>query len=243
MNNDFEEELIKELENEGVFAKDREEYTKILNKISMSFEMKRSESFKMSFLSKLSDQDKKKRIFFTAPRIYIPALLFTLLLFILITEVVNAQKSLPGQPLYPIKRLSENIVKTVNPSFQSEILKRRSEEIRNLAQQKNNSELLKKTLNDYENELKNKNNTNSIKIEESKKNLEDARERTGENSKEEIESVIKKTEDRIIETHNEEQEKEDEDKTIEEVKSAQTSIHEEDKKEGKKQNENKKYDD
>jgi len=236
MKNDFEEQLIKELETESVLAEEREDYVKILTKITMSSEMRRSDSFKRQFLEKLTDREEKK-MFITASRIYIPALLLTLLLFILISEVVSAQKSMPGQPLYPVKILSEKFIKTVNPSFQNEILIRRSEEIRNLTQQKSSSELLKKAIDDYEKELKDKNNINSIKIEESKKNLEDARGKTGKDNKKEIESVIKKTEDKIRETHNEGKDKEDEDKKIEEVKSAQTSQEEGKKKEDHKQKE------
>lgn len=238
MKNNFEEQLIKELYFEGMLDFEKEEFTKILSKIKNVSEVKRSEAFKGSFLNKLTNKD-KKMIFFTTPKIYIPALVLILLLFVLITEVVNAQRSLPGQPLYPIKLLSEKFIKKVNPSFKNEILKRRSEEIKNLTGGKKNSDLIKKTLDDYKKELESKENINSLMIKESKRNLEEARGKTEDKDKEEIENLIKKTEDKIIEIHRDEQKEEDKEIKIEEVKSAQTSQEEEKKREDHKREKDK----
>jgi len=195
MKNDFEEQLKKELQSQGVLEEEARELMEALNKISKLSKTERSYAFKRSFLENLSKKEKTDRkTFFFLPRAYVPALAFVLLLFILITEVVNAQKSLPGQPLYPIKRLSENIVKTINPSFKDEILRRRSEEIKNLTEQKKDSNLLKQTVSDYKDELKEKGKLSPVKIQETKKNLEEAKEKSEKENKKEIEKAIIQTE-------------------------------------------------
>ncbi len=195
MENDFKKQLIKELQSQGSLEEEARDLAEIFSKISKASKIERSHIFKKSFLDNLSEKEKADRkTFFFLPRVYVPALALALLLFILITEVVNAQKSLPGQPLYPIKRLSENIVKTINPSFKDEILRRRSEEIKNLTEQKKDSDLLKKTIDEYKNELKEKEDVNPIRIEESRKNLEEAKDKSSEEGKKEIEKAIIQTE-------------------------------------------------
>ncbi|MBI2031916.1 MAG: hypothetical protein HYT08_04860 [Candidatus Levybacteria bacterium] len=228
MNKDFEDQLIRELETEGITPDEKDELFDVINMVKKTSGINRSENFKKAYLNKLSNQ-KKEKFFYS--QIYIPALLFTFLLFILIAGTVSAQKSLPGQPLYPVKILSENIIKTVNPSFNNEILKRRSEEIKSLSEQKKDSGLLQKTLDNYSKELETK-STNSVKIEESKKNLEEAKEASVEKNKKKIEEAIEKTENKILEIHDEDQNRGESIKI--EVKSAQTSHEEENNKIEKK---------
>ena len=195
MKNDFEEQLKKELQSQSVLEEEARELMEALNKISKLSKTERSYAFKRSFLDSLSEKEKTDRkTFLFLPRVYVTALAFVLLLFIFIAGIVNAQKSLPGQPLYPIKVLSENIVKAVNPSFKDEIIKRRSEEIKNLTEQKKDSDLLKKTINDYNDELKDTRTINKVKIEESQKNLEEAKEKSEKENKKEIEKAIIQTE-------------------------------------------------
>lgn len=198
MKNDLKEQLIKELESQNVSKEELEGFSDILLKISRVLNIERSYAHKMSFLENLRKSLKEEKKFFLPFRILAPALALVLLLFIFIAGVVNAQKSLPGQPLYPVKRLSENIVKAVNPSFKDEIIKRRSEEIKELTNQKKDSDLLKKTINDYKDELKEKGKLNPVKIQETKKNLEEAKDKSGEEDKKEIEKAIIQTEDKII---------------------------------------------
>lgn len=199
MKNDFEEQLISELKDQGALEEEARDLMMVFSKVSKASEIERSQTFKKSFLDKLGEKEKiDRKTFFFSPRVYVPALAFALLLFILITEVVNAQKSLPGQPLYPIKRLSENIVKAVNPGFRDEILRRRSEEVKSLTEQKKDSGLLKKTINQYSDELKGKEKINPDSAEKTKKNLEEAKENSANEDKKEIENAIIQTENKII---------------------------------------------
>lgn len=230
MNKDYKSQLIKELRVEGATPEEERKFLEVIHALKKKSEIRRSESFKRSFLEKLSTK-KHKRYF--SSRIYIPALLLTFILFVLIAGAVSAQKSLPGQPLYPVKILSENIIKTFNPSFSSEVLKRRSEEIKSLSEQRKNSDLLQQTLENYSRELDNK-NTNNVKTEELKKNLEKAKEMSAERNKEKIEKVIEKTENKILETQSDEKKKES---TQTEVKALQNSDKE--SKEKEKKNEEK----
>jgi len=230
MNKDFKNQLIQELRNEGADLDEQKDLLQIVSLIGKTSKISRSESFKRSFLDKLS-KDKEKRIFFS-PRAYIPVFLFILLLFVLVTSVVSAQKSLPGQALYPIKILSEKIIKRFNPSFNSEILRRRSEEIKSLIEQKKDSGFLDKTLDNYNRELEVKGNgVSNIKIEESKKNLEKAKEASEEKDKKKIEEAIKKTENELLKINNED--KKVQESKENEVKSAQSSNEE--KKDEKKE--------
>ncbi len=60
-----------------------------------------------------------------------------------------AQGSLPGEPLYPVKRLSEVVLQTLNPGFQDQLPVRRSEEIKKLIEKKEGNDLIKKAIDDY----------------------------------------------------------------------------------------------
>ncbi len=199
MENNFEKELIQELQSEGVLKEEAEELLEVIHKASQVAKTDRSYLSKMAFLEKIETLSRKdsKRMFAFSPRFLAPALAFVILLFILVTEVVNAQKSLPGQPLYGLKRLSENIAKTVDPSFKSEVVIRRSEEIKSLTEEKKDGNLLKKTVNDYKNALRNNTNINQDSIEESQKNLEEAKNQSAGSGKKEIESAIISTQDQI----------------------------------------------
>lgn len=226
MKNDFEEQLINELQSQGALEEEARSLAQVFSKVSKASGIERSSAFKKSFLDKLGEKEKiDRKTFFFSPRVYVPALAFSLLLFILITEVVNAQKSLPGQPLYPIKRLSENIVKAVNPGFRDEILRRRSEEVKSLTEQKKDSGLLKKTINQYSDELKEKEKINPDSAEKTKKNLEEAKENSANEDKKEIENAIIQTENKIIQSS---------DSQTKDVKGEETKVTSAPKEENKK---------
>ena len=117
-----------------------------------------------------------------------------------VSTAVAAQKSLPGDSLYGVKRLTEKARTAVDPSFQGEVVVRRSEEVKRLSEEKKESGLIKQTVNDYEKEAKDLNGINTDKIDESKKNLEEAKQNVSEEDKKEIERVL---EDRSQESNNE----------------------------------------
>lgn len=204
MKKDFEEQLVEELKSQNASREELEDFSDILLRVSKACDIERSYAHKMSFLENLRKTPKEDNNFFVPLRILAPALSLVVLLFAGVATFASAQKSLPGQPLYGVKRLSENIISAVNPSFKDEILKRRSEEIRTLTEQRKNSGLLKKTISDYKDELGEKGKIDSIKIQETKKNLEDAKDKSGEEDKEEIQKAITQTEDKILKEENKE---------------------------------------
>lgn len=65
------------------------------------------------------------------------------------TLIQAAQAALPGEPLYPVKRLSETIVSTVSRSSQIEV-ENRASEILDISKKQNQSEFLDKTVEEYQ---------------------------------------------------------------------------------------------
>ncbi|MCL6096827.1 MAG: hypothetical protein M1444_04085, partial [Patescibacteria group bacterium] len=198
------DKLIKELKDENIPDKEAEELAFLSKNLSNLYNFERSPVFKNKFLN----QDTSfKNKFFLSKQIFAAAFLsFVLLLGF--TSVVSAQNSLPGQPLYPVKKLSENIFSAINPSFKGEILKRRSEEIKNLSGKKDGADF-HNTVDEYEKELEENKKINPEKMEESRKNLEEAKENSLDEHKKDLERVIIKTESRQDEV-----EKEDEGKRL-----------------------------
>ncbi|MEK7186337.1 MAG: hypothetical protein AAB675_03155 [Patescibacteria group bacterium] len=199
--NEFEKQFEQELMEQGTSGEELRDLTELKNNITRLSDVKRSYEFKKSFLRKLEGAAIASTNVSTSRRLFMPVLFLALLLIVLITGTVSAQASLPGQALYPVKILSENVIKTVNPSFNNEIIKRRSEEIKTLTGEKKNSKELNKTIDRYENDLEENKVVDPIKIEESKKNLEDARDNSEDEDKKEIENVINQTENKINESH------------------------------------------
>lgn len=107
-----------------------------------------------------------------------------------------AQASLPGDTLYPIKRLSENILYIVSSDPQIKIDNRANEIIR-LAEKEKKENILKETVDDYQNEVLHvKNELEESerqefreKLEEHEQNFEKLIENTP-STKEEIERAI-----------------------------------------------------
>lgn len=189
MNEDI-KKLIEELKTSGASQKESEELSLLSKNLSNLYNFQRSQSLKDKFLYENMFSDKR----FYVSRKFITIALFSIIFLIGFASTVGAQNSLPGDPLYPVKIASEKIASTVNPSFKSEILIRRSEEIRELSN-KNNPAGFHQTIEDYQNELKN-NNINKENIEESRKNLEEAQNKSLEENKKDIETVIIQTQQR-----------------------------------------------
>lgn len=116
--------------------------------LSNLYSFERSDTFKDKFLTRLP----KKTFFYVHKRAF-AGLIFSLILLLGFTSVVSAQKSLPGDLLYPVKIASEKAYSTINPSFKSEILVRRSEEIRDLSN-KNSTYNFYQTIDNYQLELR-----------------------------------------------------------------------------------------
>lgn len=190
MNDNNLKNLIEELKAEGSLEKQAEELAFLSKNLSNLYSFERSSILKTKFLEK--DLIVKNKPFIN--RQMFAAAFLSLVLLLGFSSVVGAQNSLPGQLLYPVKIASENIASFINPSFNGEILKRRSEEIKELSDKKDGDNFYN-TLKTYEKEL-NENKEIDIKdIEESRKNLEEAKENSLDEHREDIERVIIKTEE------------------------------------------------
>ncbi|MDO8657424.1 MAG: hypothetical protein Q7K55_01690 [Candidatus Levybacteria bacterium] len=198
----YRNELLEELKQQGVIEKDAEELLQTAFKLSDLSVIRRSYQFKKSFIERLQSRHSgpfRIRTFLdsgcasltrmTFTKIFV-AIFAVILFFVTFNTVASAQKSLPGDTLYPVKRLSENIVSRVNPGFKDEILLRRSEEIKDLTDKNKDHKLIKDTIDEYKNNLEKDGKLNQTKVEESKKNLEEAKEKSIEENRGEIEKIL-----------------------------------------------------
>jgi hypothetical protein len=191
-NNDF-EKLILELEETGASKKEAEELSLLSKNISNLFNVKRSAAIKGVFLATVLTREK---VINTSVRKWLAIPLLSILLVVILgSTVASAQKSLPGQPLYPVKILSENAAIAISPRFKGEVLQRRSEEIKALSNRNNsqNSDNLHKTIKTYEKTLQEDGGINIESFEKSKKNLEEASKSANLENIIDIENVIKQT--------------------------------------------------
>jgi hypothetical protein len=181
-----EDNLINELKSEGASAKEADELALFSKNINNLMKFERSSDIKLKFLKNTTGSRNR------FSRRYAFATLFSLLLLLGFSSVVGAQKSLPGDKLYPVKIASENIASFIDPSFKNEIIKRRSEEIKDLSST-NNSKEFHQTVETYEKELNENNKIDILDIRESRRNLEEAREDSLEENKEDLDKVINRT--------------------------------------------------
>src|SRR3972149_11824125 len=190
------DDLEKELKIRGLSQTEAEELGQVAKSIGQIGRVARSEEVKEQFLVKLLGT--KKQELFVWPRLFAPAVAFVLILVVLgAGSVAFAQKSLPGDVLYPVKRLSEIVAVSLNPALEQEIVVRRSQEVKDLVEKKEDSELVKNTLDDFSEDsqkAKNKGHANG-NLEEGVRNLEDARERSSEDERRQIEETLKKLEE------------------------------------------------
>ena len=190
------DDLAKELKIRGLPQAEVEELDQVAESIGQIGRFSRSEEVKEQFLVKLLGARKKES--FAWPRLFAPAVAFVLILILLASgSVVFAQKSLPGDFLYPVKRLSENVAVSLRPELEQEIVVRRSQEVKDLVEQKEDPELVKNTLDDFSEDsqkAKSEGHTNG-NLEEGVRNLEDARERSSESERKQIDETLKKLEE------------------------------------------------
>lgn len=182
--------LIKDFKKEGALEKEAEDFAFLSKNLSNLYNFERSQDLKNKFL----DQNIYFRNKYFVSKQMFATVILLLVLLLGFTSVVSAQNSLPGQPLYPVKIASENIISAINPSFKSEILKRRSEEIKELSDKKDGANF-HNTVNEYEKELNENKKINPQKIEESRKNLEEAQKNSLEENRKDLERMLIKTEE------------------------------------------------
>lgn len=194
MKNEELNQLIDELKAAGAQDKEAEELSVLSQKLSEVSKLERSFAFKKKFLERDIIDNSSYRSFWSKWTV-IPAVAFCLIFFVGFATVVSAEKSFRGKPLYPIKRLSEGIISFINPSFKNEVLRRRSEEIKELSDKKDGADF-QKTVEDYEKELSENKRIAPEKFEESRKNLEEAKKKSLDENREDIERLIIQTEDK-----------------------------------------------
>lgn len=192
MENEQLKQLADELKTAGASGKEAAGLVLLAQKFSQKLQLERSFALKKKFLE-------AEKVAMPAPRgfsfkwLLAPALA-VLILFIGSLALVYAQKSLPGETLYPMKIVSENAASIIKPEFKGEILRRRSEEIKRLIEENKDSYLFQSTIDEYKKGLTETKKINPKKIEESKRNLEEAKEKSSAEHKKEIERVIIQTE-------------------------------------------------
>lgn len=185
-------QLINELLSENASQKEAEELALFSKNLSNLLGLERKQALKDKFLEK--DKIAVEKGYFQKK--YAFAFLFSILLLLGFSSFVNAQKSLPGEPLYPLKIASENFVSAVHPSFKNEIVKRRSEEIRDLSGKNENSHL-NEAIKEYEKGLNSNKKINLDNIKESESNLEEAKHGSiSEQDRTDLERILIKTRER-----------------------------------------------
>lgn len=190
MNDENIKNLVTELEEAGALKKEAEELSLLSKNISNLYDFQRSENLKSKFLM----QAVKNRSPYLGRKFFLTAT-FSILLLLTGGTIAGAQKSLPGDLLYPVKIASEKLASRVDPSFKGKVLERRSEELKGVSK-KSSSEDFYNALKDYEKELNDNDSVSKENINNSRINLEDAQEASLEENKKDIERVILETQER-----------------------------------------------
>ena len=181
------EKLIEELKAGGASGRESEDLAYFSKNLENLYKFERSEKLKEKFLGRTP-----KKIIYISHRAFAGIMLSAVLL-LGFASVVSAQGSIPGDPLYPVKRISEQVITYINPSFKGEILQRRSQEIRELSS-RNNQPQMQETISSYEKVLNENRKISPEDISASKNNLEEAQKNASGQNKAEIENAIKNTE-------------------------------------------------
>lgn len=198
-------ELEKELEMGGAKKKEISELISIVDKLSEFSKIERSFATKRKFLEE-PIADKTFSLPFLPSLFWLPrqirllpgwalSLVISFVLVILVGtgSVWAAQESLPGEPLYRVKRLSENIVSSVKPEFKSQMLIRRSEEIKGLIEEKKDFGLLDQTVIEYKKEKREIEHNSSVLL-KAERNLEQAQEKAQDEIKEKLKRALESEE-------------------------------------------------
>lgn len=177
--------LFKELAQSGASDKELQQFQSVVERLASVSSIQRSNKHKVNFLR----NSEAKRSRYINKHFFVPAIAFVL--FLLIGgSVVKAQTTLPGDSLYPVKRLSEDIYSKLNPNFRNDVIVRRSEEIKEMTEQKRDSTNVEKTIRDYQEEVSKQEKHDDKTFEESQKNLREAAEKATEENKKEIEKTL-----------------------------------------------------
>ena len=131
----------------------------------------------------------RKRAF--AYRLLPTSAVAVLALLVGMSTVAFAQNSLPGNWLYPVKRLSENTAVAVHPDYRATLMMRRADEVRQLVADNASTSRVKATLADYQVQAKAYTATNYPAFDYCKSNLHQAEQTANSSEKQMIASVLK----------------------------------------------------
>lgn len=110
-------------------------------------------------------------------------------LFFFGTFAYAAANSLPGEGLYGVKIAGESLIGQISPKFRETSALRRSEEIKTLIKKQNSAKKIEIGLKEYKKQIESLPQENPIR-EQSRKNLEEARDSSTGKSRAEIEKTI-----------------------------------------------------
>jgi hypothetical protein len=103
------------------------------------------------------------------------AIIIALLVGIGLSLAILSQSSLPGQILYPVKKLSENAIATFDPDYKGTMMTRRSQEVKDLVSRHAGQGLVLSTIYAYQNDARGYKTYNYEVLEKCKDNLTAAR--------------------------------------------------------------------
>lgn len=227
MNDEFEKQLKRELEQNGASDTEVRELLKFASKLSHTPKLERPYVFKKQKFRKIFEQKRQRSLFrasedqgttghahgnlFSWPKFFVPAFAAFLLLLVLGGGVVIAsQKSLPGEPLYPIKRASENVKAIIEPESKQELIIKRGEEVKEIVENKEDPQQLRDSLDELRREARK--NRKDSRLEESLERLEEAKDNSSDDEKDEIERALEEIRREREDDDNREDEERQEDK-------------------------------
>lgn len=185
------ENLVKELKEAGASENQAQDLSLFSKNLSNLYNFNRSNEVKSEFILRKTPSG----FSYFSKKLFLSTML-SLFLLLGFASFVNAQSALPGDLLYPLKRLSENVVAAVDPSFKNVILQRRSEEIKALSNSEQNSKL-NETIQEYQKDLNASKNLNLENIQQSELNLREAKKASiSAENKSDIEKILMQTQER-----------------------------------------------
>lgn len=181
----IETKLLEELISAGATQKEASELTEFVQTLQKP-SLTRSLEFKESQAERLVEKLGKQRNF-NIRKLFTPVAIAAASLSVATISAFAAQSSLPGDPLYPVKRLTETVIQTVDPKFQEQLPVRRSAEVESLVQNKKSSTLIKQTIEDLN---KSRKQSPVINNKDVQNNLRQAEEKATGETKTEIKKAI-----------------------------------------------------
>lgn len=205
------DKLLQELSSTGISDSERTDLQKVARHLGKVPKVERSADFKSQQARRLyarltlAENEQKKTVPNHLLRWFMPALATLLLMPAVI--VGAAQQSMPGEPLYGIKRFSESVAVKFVPAWHDDIALRRSAEVKELVRPDKTNDLINQTLKAYKQSVDSSQKTTdsqpitegrpSPELEQSITNLEQAWSSSTQNEQINIEQIIETTKEQL----------------------------------------------